>query len=160
VLSFFEILGSADAPIGILHIAVHASYYNLDPLLAHLNLGGDAIAAAELRGVRKAALAGGLVFLNACEAGSWGAHLAGASVGLAGAFLENGASAVIAPLWSVDDLETLEMAKRILTRIWRGEPIAHVLRDARHTERQTIDPLAYILWGDVAGAFPARDRAT
>lgn len=71
------------------------------------------------------------VFLNACQAGSDYAVL-GAGGGLASAFLVAGASAVVAPLWSVDDAQArdacLEFYRRALAE---GETPAEILRARR-----------------------------
>jgi hypothetical protein len=96
-----EQLLNGDPAADILHFAVHGRY---DPQAA-----GDGIYLISGRPVSPTQIRGGnlrgrapLVFLNACQVGSASETL-GAYGGIAQAFLRSGASAVVAPLWSVDD---------------------------------------------------------
>jgi hypothetical protein len=90
----------------------------------------------DLRGMRK--LADGLrktkslVFLNACQAGSPIRSLGGGVGGLAATFLSMGASAVIAPLWSVRDEIAHLVAEMVYTGLQNGTaPIPEILRQCR-----------------------------
>jgi hypothetical protein len=75
------------------------------------------------------------VFLNACQVGA-AKEMLGDNSGMVQAFLFAGASAVVAPLWSVDDGEAQNLALEFYTRCWQGEPPAEILRcqRARFTE--------------------------
>lgn len=140
--------------LSVLHIAAHAKFDARKPMLSELSLQGkDVVSAAEIRGKAKNALESGLVILNVCEGAAAAGQLGGAVVGLAESFLEFGAAAVIAPLWSIPDREALEMTQRYLPRMLKRSPIAWVLRDARHGDTPSIHPLGYLLWGDVTAAF-------
>jgi CHAT domain-containing protein len=140
--------------LSVLHFAAHGNFVHRTPPLSKLYLEGEEfVTAAEIRGESKSALERGLVMLNVCEGGAAAGQLGGVVVGLAESFLEHGAAAVIAPLWSVPDDEALEMTQRCLPRMLKGDVIASVLRDARHGDAPSIHPLAYLLWGDVMAAF-------
>src|SRR4029079_15217436 len=70
------------------------------------------------------------VFLNACQVGA-GESVLDDYAGLADAFLFAGASAVIAPLWSIDDVIARELALGFYEHALAGEPPAEVLRRER-----------------------------
>ena len=71
-----------------------------------------------------------LVFLNACQVGS-GQETLGDYAGLAESFLFAGASAVVAPLWSIDDGVASALAERFYTRAFDGETVAEIVRAER-----------------------------
>ncbi len=88
-------------PAEILHFAVHGQY---DPHGAGDGIWlveGPPINPMQIRGSDLSSRAP-FVFLNACQVGS-GEELLGSYGGIAQAFLRIGASAVVAPLWSIDD---------------------------------------------------------
>jgi CHAT domain-containing protein len=92
--------------VQILHFAIHGKYDQSgfsDGLILTDNL---ALRPVVIEGIPLTASP--LVFLNACQVGS-GNETLGDYAGTAAAFLRAGASAVIAPLWSIDD----ETASRI-----------------------------------------------
>ena len=70
------------------------------------------------------------VFLNACQVAQ-GDQLLGDQAGLAAAFLSAGASAVIAPLWSIDDELARQIAARFYQRALHGDPPAEIMRTER-----------------------------
>lgn len=85
----------------ILHFAVHGKY---DPWGAQRGLvlvDQQMLIPPQIRSASPMK-ATPFVFLNACQAGS-GEDILGDYGGLAAAFLQAGASGVIAPLWSIDD---------------------------------------------------------
>jgi hypothetical protein len=95
-----------------------------------------------------------LVFLNACQVGA-GNLVLGDYAGMARAFLRAGASAVIAPIWSVQDDIAREIALRFYERLFNGSSPAEALRLER--VRFTHDPspttatfLAYQYFGHPA----------
>jgi hypothetical protein len=86
-----------------------------------------------MEGVEKGLSAGKpLVFLNACEVGRQEPALVGTG-GFAEEFMGLGASAVIAPLWSVKDTIAHEIALEFYRRIKAepATPFAAILRDLR-----------------------------
>jgi hypothetical protein len=93
-----------------------------------------------------------MVFLNACQVGRPTRALVGIG-GFADAFMKIGASAVVAPLWSIGD----ETARVVAEEFYKGvkaeptRPFAAILRDIR---RKAYDPgardtyAAYCFYGD------------
>ena len=75
---------------------------------------------------------GPLVFLNACQVGA-AREVLGDYAGMAEAFLHAGASAVIAPLWSIDDgaAKTLALSFYKSVSGVAGKPPAEILREER-----------------------------
>jgi len=102
-----------------------------------------------------------LVFLNACEVGRGIPALLGVG-GFAKSFLDLGASAVIAPLWSVKDTIAHEIAETFYKRVKAepNTPFAEILRDLRrkaYTPGEAQDTYAaYCFYGD-PGASRASD---
>jgi hypothetical protein len=91
-----------------------------------------------------------LVFLNACEVGRQEIDLASPD-GFAQVFMQEGAAAVIAPLWSVKDGIAHEIAATFYRQLKKGEPLAAILRDLRAKSYE--DPsedtyAAYCFYGD------------
>ena len=137
----FSLLGGTP-PADILHFAVHGKY---DPLAVGEGIfliSGPPVNPVQIEGsdlsVRKP-----FVFLNACQVGAASAVLGDYS-GTAQAFLAAGASAVVAPLWSVDDKIAqniaMEFYKEALASAKAAEetgtpveppPVADLLRRAR-----------------------------
>ena len=102
----------------VLHFSLHGKY---DPGSAKQGLvlvDGDVIDPLVVKG--GSLTEGPLVFLNACQVGS-GQETLGDYAGLAESFLFAGASAVVAPLWSIDDGVASALAERFYTRAfsWR-----------------------------------------
>ena len=96
----YPLLGGAP-PSDILHFAVHGRY---DPQGAGEGIylvSGPPIDPFQILGSDLSSRSP-FVFLNACQVGS-GQNLLGNYGGIAQAFLRIGASAVVAPLWSIDD---------------------------------------------------------
>jgi hypothetical protein len=151
--SFLRALRRGAPSLTVLHVAGHGTFNKDALLLSKLVLENEYLTAGDIRGTPKEALEESLVFLNICSAGAADGHFGPAVVSLAESFLHRGAAAVIAPIWTVGDGEALEMLKRCLPRMLSGTPIAEVLRDARYGDGMSIDPLAYMLWGDVHAAF-------
>lgn len=96
------------------------------------------------------------VFLNACEVGRLAPSLVGVG-GFAKSFIELGASAVIAPLWSVKDTIAHKIAEEFYKRV-KAEPetpFAEILREikAKAYERGSAEDTyaAYCFYGDPAG---------
>jgi len=100
------------------------------------------------------------VFLNACEVGRTTPALVGVG-GFAKSFVDLGASAVIAPLWSVKDNIAHAVAQEFYTRVKAqpNVPFAEILRDLRkkaYLAGQAEDTYAaYCFYGD-----PAACRST
>lgn len=99
------------------------------------------------------------VFLNACEVGRTTPALIGVG-GFAKSFVDLGASAVIAPLWSVKDTIAHDIAESFYKRVKAepNTPFAEIVRDLRqkaYTPGRAEDTYAaYCFYGDPA-AIPA-----
>jgi CHAT domain-containing protein len=112
----------------VLHFSLHGKY---DPGSAKQGLvliDGDVIDALVVKG--GSLTEAPLVFLNACQVGT-GQQTLGDYSGLAESFLFAGASAVVAPLWSIDDGVASALAERFYTRAFAGEAIAEIVRAER-----------------------------
>jgi CHAT domain len=106
-----------------------------------------------------------IIFLNACEVG----RLAPALIGLGGfaaAFIDVGASAVIAPLWSVKDEFAHQVAMEFYSRV-KAEPttpFAEILRTIRAKAYDRTNGedtyAAYCFYGDPAGYAERTQRAS
>ena len=121
----------------VLHFSLHGKY---DPGSAKQGLvlvDGDVIDALVVKGGSLAEAP--LVFLNACQVGTGQATL-GDYAGLAESFLFAGASAVVAPLWSIDDGIASALAERFYTRAFAGESVAEIVRAERAAFGTGADP--------------------
>ena len=119
-----------DPAAEVLHFSLHGKY---DPGSAKQGLvlvDGDVIDPLVVKG---GALAHApLVFLNACQVGT-GQQTLGDYAGLAESFLFAGASAVVAPLWSIDDAVASALAERFYSKAFAGEALAEIVRIERAT---------------------------
>ena len=117
-----------DPAAEVLHFSLHGKY---DPGSAKQGLvlvDGDVIDPLVVKG---GALAHApLVFLNACQVGT-GQETLGDYAGLAESFLFAGASAVVAPLWSIDDAVASALAERFYSKAFAGDPLAEIVRAER-----------------------------
>ena len=80
-----------------------------------------------------------LVFLNACQVGT-GQETLGDYAGLAESFLFAGASAVVAPLWSIDDGVASALAERFYTGRSPARALAEIVRSERAAFGTGADP--------------------
>lgn len=95
------------------------------------------------------------VFLNACQLGVETAGLDGNYAGLAGAFLDQGATGFISPLWSVDDEIAQEVALDFYDSVFASAEttsVADVLRELRSrfdvaSDNPQASYLAYVYYG-------------
>jgi hypothetical protein len=155
-----------DPVADLLHFAVHGKY---DPDGVEHGLAlvdGQMLRPMQVKGFD---LTGSpFVFLNACQVGS-GEKVLGDYAGMAEAFLYAGASAVVAPLWSVKDAVARSIASSFYERtLGRGERPAEVLRDERKAfsggDRKSATYLAYQFFGhpmmklDISGLNPSPEE--
>jgi hypothetical protein len=109
----YSLLGGIP-PSDIVHFAVHGKYNPQSPgngiyLVEGPPIGPFGIRGSDLKKRRP------FVFLNACQIGAAN-NVLGSYGGIAQAFLQIGASAVVAPLWSIDD----KIAKGIALKFYEG----------------------------------------
>jgi CHAT domain len=142
----------AQPPYDVLHFAVHGTYGADAQAGGILLADGTKMDESVVLGFQLVARP--LVFLNACQVGS-GSQVLGDYAGIAAAFLRAGASAVIAPLWSVDDVAAREISLRVYERLFNGATPADALRQERASFMRSADTskstfLAYQFYGHPA----------
>ena len=137
----------------ILHFAVHGIYNPTGPKEGLILVDGRTLDPMEVRGVRLETAP--FVFLNACQVGT-GAAILGDYAGMAEAFLYAGASGVVAPLWSIDDVLAKEIALRFYQQtLVEGRHPAEVFRAERARFKDSPEVasstfLAYQFFGNPA----------
>jgi CHAT domain-containing protein len=92
---------------------------------------------------------GPLVVLNACQAGLGGEQLSSLG-GFARAFLDAGAQAFVACLWSVKQQPSRVFVECLYEQLIAGAPLAQAVSSARDEARTPEDPatwLAYAVYG-------------
>lgn len=136
-------------PANVLHFAIHGRFQDASGAGLLMEDGAPytawAVSGTDLT-------ASPLVFLGACQVGA-GEQLLGDYSGMAEAFLQAGASAVVAPLWSVRD----SIAKDVALRFYHGAldddlTPAELLRRERSSfgaagQPLTATHLAYLFYG-------------
>jgi hypothetical protein len=125
-------------PADILHFAVHGKYNPNGVDEGIYLVEGPPIDQATIRGSDLSERAP-FVFLNACQVGA-AQNLLGSYAGIAQAFLKVGASAVVAPLWSVDDTIAQQIALEFYERALQPAPDAGGADGAGH-EAPTVAAL-------------------
>ncbi|AKJ09334.1 hypothetical protein ABB07_04660 [Streptomyces incarnatus] len=144
VISYFR-----DGPIaGIVHFAGHGQHTeggwdNGLVMTDGMTLDPTTVKAYDFPGET-------FVFLNACKASAV-QGVFGGYAGLVQAFLYVGASAVVSPLWSLDDRDARCLALAFYHRVLKGEKPAEVMRSLRAAARDDADlassALAYQFFG-------------
>lgn len=137
---------SGDPAADVLHFALHGQFDERGiqeglVLIEHQNGASGPVTTMYLRPADVASCdftkftRSPFVFLNACQVGI-GKQVLGDYAGMASAFLFAGASAVVAPIWSIDDADARSLALGFYEEAWKGEPPAELLRRqrARFTE--------------------------
>jgi len=102
-----------------------------------------------LKGFQAAFKDGPLAFLNACEVGGQVLALDGVG-GFANSFIELGASAVVAPLWPVQDKVALDVTRTFYSQALKGVAFAEIMQEIRaKAYDEGIDSYAaYCFYGD------------
>jgi hypothetical protein len=131
-------------PMQILHIAAHGEYRLDQPDLSYLQLADGQLYADD---VLQQDLSYELVTLSACETGLANVAADEELIGLGRGFLYAGAGALMLSLWSVADISTTDLMKRMYDALSRGESKSAALCQAQTsflTESRNLHP-AY--WG-------------
>lgn len=144
-----------DGRVGAIHFACHGTAGVGDPSGDTLVLDdGRILNALAFRRLGVGAW-NPFLFLNACQVGQTG-ELLGTAGGFAGHCLNGGFRGFVAPLWSVRDDVSAELALQFYRRAFgkggRGVPVAEVLRDLRSAhdpddEPASLTALAYVFYG-------------
>jgi hypothetical protein len=145
---------------GLLHFVCHGAIDNDEPrlLLGDAESGRwepdelTALLVSQQAQIGDREHARPLVFINACSVGR-GQWLLSSAGGWAPAFLERGAGALIAPLWSVGDEAARHFAGAFYEALLAGEDFASATLTARRAARKLGDPtwLAYAVYADPHG---------
>jgi hypothetical protein len=136
-------------PAEVMHFAIHGRFQG-SAGAGLIMEDGAALSSLAVTGTDLGA--GPFVFLNACQVGA-GEEMLGDYSGMAEAFLRAGASAVVAPLWSVRDGVAKEVALRFYPgALTEGVSPAELLRRERASFAAAGDPatathLAYLFYG-------------
>jgi hypothetical protein len=136
----------------VMHFAIHGRFQGTAGA-GLLMEDGAALSSLAVTGTDLGA--GPFVFLNACQVGA-GEEMLGDYSGMAEAFLRAGASAVVAPLWSVRDGVAKDVALRFYPgALTEGASPAELLRRERAKFAAAGDPatathLAYLFYGHPA----------
>ena len=134
----FDLLDGKPA-VDVIHFAVHGRSEEgsaEDGLIIAEGEDEDSLVVLppyQVRGATKLRASGPFVFLNACQVGA-GRESLGMYGGIAAAFLKAGASAVVAPIWSIDDKVSHEIALGLYEQSFAtADPpsVATLLREAR-----------------------------
>ena len=161
----FAFIAGGPPTAEILHFAMHGKW---DPsgaqdglILVDGMLSSDQVEGGDLPGRP-------LVFLNACQVGQ-ASEVLGDYAGMAAAFLKAGASAVIAPLWSIDDATARSIALSFYREtLENGATPAEVIRRVRAGFKPDVDAqsstyMAYQFFGDprleLVNAYAAPNRS-
>jgi hypothetical protein len=141
-------------PADLLHFAVHGRYNPDKPMQENgiITTDGRSLNPNVISTFTLAA--NPVVFLNACQVAA-GFRALGAYSGVAAEFVKAGASAVVAPLWKVDDAIAKELALAFYAAAAKGEPLSEILRRARANFKLGDDTtsatwMAYQLFGHPA----------
>jgi CHAT domain-containing protein len=133
---------------GIIHLATHGEFDDLNPLLSSLwlaspNPGNRRLTVREVFGLN---IRADLVTLSACQTGL-GKLEAGELIGLNRAFIYAGTHALVSALWRVDDLATSVLMKHFY-RNYVGMDKATSLRQAQLLVKKEFPHPAY--WAGLA----------
>ncbi len=117
---------------GLLHVAAHAraNEHRPDYGMVILGAAGDDDGLLHVYEIREMVFTGALVVLSACESGT--GRLAGGEgpLGLSRAFLQAGASAVVATLWPIGEA-TSDLMRHFYAALRDGSSTPEALREAK-----------------------------
>jgi CHAT domain-containing protein len=146
----------------VLHLAAHAGYDPLHPLLSAIALAPDdehdgRLEVQEVYGLDLAQA--DLVVLSACETQLGDLSAGDELVGLTRAFFFAGTPSVVATLWNADDAATAELMERFYVYLHEGKSKAGALRlaqlDVRAEHPHPYYWAGFVLSGD--GGPPSQD---
>lgn len=138
----------------IVHFAGHAIADSADPsrsrlLVAPAN-GASAVTFDDLRRTRLRP--GAIVVLSACDAARGPVFHGEGAVGLSYPFLANGASAVVASLWQIDDQSPARLWQSFHARVSVGAPPDAALAESQRVSRHAgVPPVDWAAFESVGG---------
>ncbi len=137
----------------IIHFAGHAQYVESDRERSAWIFSDGPLWAVEIRNtLAKCSAVPWLVFANACESGMGKGTMAGYQsnvFGLATAFINQGVTAYVGPLWPIGDAVAFQMAKDfyqalLLQRESVGESLRFAKSRAKLMTTRELDPSAFL----------------
>lgn len=136
-------------PRDVVHFMCHGKSGALQTLMLEAPDTLDCSHVRVLAGFKTAFKNRPLAFLNACEVGAQIPALDGVG-GFAHSFIQMGASAVIAPLWSVQDTVAVEVTKTFYPEALKGRAFGDIMKGIRGKAYSTaVDSYAaYCFYGD------------
>ncbi|HVT94495.1 MAG TPA: CHAT domain-containing tetratricopeptide repeat protein [Bryobacteraceae bacterium] len=143
----------------VIHFATHSLPNRLSPLDSALILSPkNGVYKLYARDIAEVPLRAELVTISACKSAGARTYSGEGQVGLAWAFLQAGASNVIAGLWDVDDTYTPGLMDSLYAGMQKGMDAAEALRRAKLAliHSQTVARKPYY-WGPFL-IFTGRDR--
>ena len=148
--------GLSGPPRDVIHFVCHGKSAALQTLDLDTPDTLDCSQVRTLKGFQAAFKSGPLAFLNACEVGGQVPALDGVG-GFANSFIQLGASAVVAPLWAVQDKAAFYVTQTFYPQALNKVPFAKIMQQIRaKAYEEGIDSYAaYCFYGDpMASATP------
>jgi CHAT domain-containing protein len=138
----------------VMHFAGHAIADAADSrrsrLIASSASGADAVTFDDLRRTRLRP--GAVVVLSACDGARGRVFHGEGAVGLTYPFLANGASAVVAALWQIDDATPVSLWHSFHSRVSAGAPPDAALAESQRMSRQSgAPPSAWAAFETIGG---------
>ncbi|WP_375491295.1 CHAT domain-containing protein [uncultured Nostoc sp.] len=137
------VVRSQAGSVNILHLAAHGEFNQANPLFSTIHLAADDQndGRLEVHEIYELDLTSttNLVVLSACDANKGELSKGDDIVGLVRAFLDAGASAVVASLWQVNDASTKELMVKFYQHLQTGLALAAALQQAQQEVRQQSD---------------------
>lgn len=139
------------ASAGMFHFAGHAIADSANPARSRLLVAGPA--AISFDDLRSAALhPGAIIVLSACDAARGPLFHGEGSVGLTYPFLANGASAVVASIWQMDDATPVSLWQSFHARVSAGvAPDIALAESQRISRKQGVVPAVWAAFESVGG---------
>jgi len=124
----------------LIHLATHAvGDLENDSSLLYLSDGHNGTATISAADILTTRISAVLVFLSACSSSIGPESIGEGLMSLGRAFLRAGARSVVASLWSVEDMETSNLAGDFYARLARGRSVATALWETKKEQlRQGI----------------------
>ena len=152
--------GLAGETRNFIHFICHGQSGTSQTLL--LEGGGKLISYAmlDIPAFRKAMSSSPIVFLNACQVGGQNPTLDGIG-GFANYFIELGAAAVVAPLWSVSDKVAFDVTQMFYNGVLANKTIGSIMQTIRAKAFETGQDsyAAYCFYGDPLARIAPREPA-
>lgn len=141
--------GLAAGPRDVVHFICHGKSAALQTVMLETPDTLNCSQVRTLKGFKAAFKNGPLAFLNACEVGGQIVVLDGVG-GFVNSFIQMGASAVVAPLWAVQDSVAPDVTEIFYTEGLKGVPFGKVMQQIRSKAySQALDSYAaYCFYGD------------